>query len=134
MDQWQPAIPAGGRECGRGEVVDPLVSLAAALAQDADASQHGVVSVEQHVPVRGIEQALEVSLAARATARARGQAPVDALGPAAADDRPTSASQQGADRVPADESRGAEHEHDWAGSVWLRARSSYAVGTHGTLR
>ena len=133
VNQRQPALPAGLGQRGRRQVMHALVSLAPALAQDADAIEHDIDVAQQAAPIRDIEQALEMGLAAGALARARGQAVVDPIGAAAADHWPGAAGQQAQNRVPADEARGAEHEYGGRAGDSLRARAAFAVERHRTL-
>ena len=133
VNQRQPARPAGLGQRGRRPMVHALIGLAAALAQDADAVEHDRDAVEQAVPVLRLEQSLEVRLAARAVACALGQALVESCGATAADDGPGAVSQQGQDRVPPDEARGTEHEHDGPWGQWLRDQAASRCGSDWTL-
>lgn len=133
VNQRQPALPAGAGQRGRGLRVDSLVGLATALAEDADRVDDDVDAVEQIEPVESRKEPLEADAPARAALRFRRQSMIDAPGMPAADDGPAAQVQQGAHRMPADEARGAEDEHDGPRSRALGIGAAAGRGLHRTL-
>jgi hypothetical protein len=113
--------------------MDAIVSLAAALAENANAIEHDIDAIEQSLPVLWRQQTFESNGPPLACAQALRQAGFDAPGPATTDDQLAAGRDQRFGRVPANESRSAEDEYREGPRGRIPGRAAVAIGVHSIL-
>jgi hypothetical protein len=99
-------------------MMDAVVGLASAFAEDADAVDDDVAAVDDGGPGIGIEEALEMDLATAKIAQT--MAAQAAARAAAADDHPQPPIAEGGDDMAADETGTTEDQHHRCGTACVR--------------